>query len=77
MFGGHAYCRRLLAQVMPQVRELVPPEQVEAAWAWRSGRRQVEFHGPGGFFWHGQGCCRWYARAEGWQAYLRSVGDER
>lgn len=73
----HTFCRRLLATVMEDVREAIPSSEIEKAWGYKcSWPNSVEFHGPDGFYWHGQGCCVWHAKAQGWQAYLDHIGWE-
>ena len=73
----HAFCRALLREVMIEVRRKVAPAEIKAAWPWRSSlRRAADFHGPGGFYWHGAACCLWHARAKGWQAYLQNHAEE-
>ena len=72
MTDEHAFCRIMLRNVMQTVRERTTPAQRKAAWAWRyvDSHDNIEFHGPGDFYWHGRGCCKWIARANGWQAWL-------
>ena len=77
--ADHAFCRCLLKGVMEDVRKAVPAEAIKKAWGYRLkmfSKDHMEFHGPDGFYWHGQGCCVWYAKAQGWQAYLRKLEEE-
>jgi len=75
--GNHAFCCTLLAAIMEDVRKHVPVKDRKKAWAYKYtgfNAGTVEFHGPNDFYWHGQGCCKWTARTEGWSAYLRHIG---
>jgi len=78
MADKHTFCRLLLKDVMEDVRQHVSKENIKASWAWRSSsfRNTLEFHGPDGFCWNGQGCCLWHAKVQGWEAYLRKIGVE-
>ena len=64
--------------IMEDVRKHVDPELVKEAWAIRSTslvHPMVEFQIPTvKFHWHGQGCCVWYAKAQGWAAYMAFRG---
>lgn len=73
--GDHCttFCRCRLTQTMETVRQFVDVDERKKAWAWRDGRRHVEFHGPDGFYWYGSGCCLWYARTAGWENYLSRI----
>ena len=64
------FCRCALTETMNEVRKFVGVDERKKAWAWKDGRRHVEFHGPEGFYWYGTGCCLWNARTEGWRHYL-------
>lgn len=70
----HDFCRHLLGLVMEDVRDHTTVEQRKAAWAWKDGTGNVEFHGPGDFYWHGEECCLWAARSNGWSAWLAKNG---
>ena len=72
---NHEFCRFELSLIMRDVRQHTTAAQRKAAWAIRVlwGDR-VEFHGPDGYYWFGRRCCLWAARAEGWEAWMRSVG---
>jgi len=73
--ADHTFCRLMLRDTMKEVRSRVPKAEIKTSWAWhRHG--DVEFHGPGNFYWHGQGCCAWIAKAEGWQAYLMHLDEQ-
>jgi len=73
----HDYCREYLKEVMKDVRKYVPNMERKKTWAYKySYGNMVEFHGPHNFYWHGKGCCKYYAKAQGWQSYLRSIGVE-
>jgi len=78
MVNNHKFCRILLVEVMEDVRKHVSKEDIKSAWTWRSSsfRNTAEFHGPDDFNWHGQACCLWHARVQGWEAYLRKIGVE-
>lgn len=72
----HSFCRTLLCEVMKVVRKHVATKDIKAAWGYRYDDHlsHVEFHGPNNFYWYGQGCCVWVAKATGWGAYLKSIG---
>jgi hypothetical protein len=65
----------MLREVMVEVVKVTTPEERAATWAYRytSGlsKGTVEFHAPLGYYFHGQGCCKWYAKAEGWSEWVR------
>lgn len=70
----HNFCRQVLKEVMKDVRKHVPIEQRRKVHTYKfSGFGTGEFHGPNNFYWHGSVCCRWDARSNGWQAYLRHI----
>jgi hypothetical protein len=60
---------------MKEVRKHVDAGTIKKAWAYKyTGMNDtVEFH-CGDFYWHGRGCCLWYAKAQGWEAYLEHIG---
>jgi hypothetical protein len=72
--ADHTLCRLLLAQVMPWVNKVTTPAVRKACWAYifDGFNRQVEWHGPDGFYWHGSGCCKYLARYYGWMAWLEA-----
>jgi len=78
MFNDHTFCRILLKDVMVEVCKHVSKKDIKASWTWRSSslRNTTEFHGPDNFCWHGQACCLWHAKVQGWEAYLRKIGVE-
>ena len=69
---AHAFCRSYLKELLQDAGEHISKEDQKAAWTHKTGN-QWEFHGPNDFYWHGQSCCSWYAKAEGWTSYLRSI----
>jgi hypothetical protein len=76
-----SFCRSLLTVTMDTVKAIVEPEDIKAAWTWKSDRagannKHVEFHGPDGFYWSGRGCCLWSARTAGWNAYLQRLMNQ-
>ncbi len=71
----HAFCRNLLKLAMVDVRLVTSVAERKDAWVYGYEFDKFEFHGPGGFYWHGSACCKWDARAEGWYAYMRSLED--
>lgn len=74
MSDEHEFCRVLLREVMKDVLPLTTPAERKAAWAYRyDALNSVEFHGPGEFYWSGEGCCKWYARSQGWTAWMEAV----
>ena len=77
MSDNHAFCRALLREVMKDVCKHTTPEQRKASWAWRyDDGDTIEFHGPDRFYWHGRGCCKWNARADGWTAWMEQQDIE-
>jgi hypothetical protein len=70
------FCRSLLGSVMADVRKHTTAEQRRVVWTYHFMRDHWEFHGPGGFYWHGSADGGYDARAKGWAAYLRSKGVE-
>jgi hypothetical protein len=80
----HRFCRLLLKEVMAEVRQRVTPDTVNHSWGYKyQGERTCEFHinrcdeVPNSFYWHGQGCCVWAAKAEGWQKFLKQLDKEK
>lgn len=69
-----AFCRSLLAQVMPDVKKATTVEQRKAAWTYHFGHGHWEFHGPDGFYWHGSADNAYDARFHGWHAWLAKNG---
>lgn len=79
----HDFCRSLLKEIMPDVRKHVPVDRRKRVYVMdvSLGHKSFEFHLPGSkdeddFYWHGQACCKWHARYEGYLAYLTSIGAE-
>jgi len=71
---GHSFCRKLLAEVMKQVKVKVSKVEIESSWAYKNGVRSYEFHGPNNFYVHGLNAdCIWSAKADGWMKYLDSL----
>ena len=72
---NHTFCRLLLKEVMKTVRKHISKKDIEKSYAWKGSIfvRSMEFHGPNDFYWHGQACCLWHAKAQGWEAYLRKM----
>lgn len=74
----HSFCRVYLRKCMANVRaQNITEDTIKSSWGYKYiDSPQVEFHinkclqVPDGFFWHGRGCCRWIARADGWNAFL-------
>lgn len=59
------------------MREHTTVEERKRAWAYKfDGFNASEFHGPEDFYWHGNSCCKWHAKAEGWSAWLAKKEDE-
>jgi hypothetical protein len=75
-----ALCRDLLKQVMVDVRKHATPEQIKAAWVYKtteySASKHYEFHGPSGFYWYGRADGAYDARYKGWCAWLTKQGVE-
>lgn len=76
IFDDHSFCRTHLARVMVDVREHTTDEQRKAAWVYKYDDQGAEFHGPDNYYWYGRACCKWQARAEGWQDWMRNEGFE-
>ena len=76
LMGKHDFCRTHLRIVMEDVKRLTIAEQRKGAWVWHDGRQMAEFHGPDKFYWSGNACCKWEARAKGWEAWLREFHPE-
>jgi len=75
MITEHTYCRLLLKEMMKEVKKHVSKEEIKEAYAWKTSAFIAPgFHGPNGFYWHGQACCLWYAKVQGWTAYLKKIG---
>ena len=70
-------CYMLYNETMEDVRATITKDEVKQGRAWRDGRKYVEFHGPDGFFWSGQGCCVYMAKTAGWRAYLAKQENDR
>lgn len=71
MSKQHDFCRTLLKVTMDDVRAETTVEQRRDAWAYGPFIGDTyEWHGPGNHYWHGSACCKWYARAQGWQSWL-------
>jgi hypothetical protein len=66
-----SFCRALLAQIIPDVKAS-GKRVVKDAWVWCAGRDHWEFHGPDGFFWHGNASNAYDARYKGWSAWLEN-----
>ena len=77
----HTFCRLYLAVIMVEVRKKVDAEIIKKTWTIKCSLGGVEFHinkckaVPEGYYWYGSACCCWEGRAQGWQAYLESVGE--
>lgn len=63
------FCRILLKNVMEDVRQLASAEQRKAAYVYNYCDGQWEFHGPDGYYWHGEADNAYHARAQGWMAW--------
>ena len=69
------FTRYLLAEAHKLVRKHAPHVKLRKdAWVYDLGRDHWEFHGPGGFYWHGSASNAYETRYKGWMAYLRHVG---
>ena len=69
MTSSHSFCRLLCTETMKDVRPLASTVDRKAAWAYR-GDLGAEFHGPDGFYWSGDACCLWSAKASGWAEWV-------
>ncbi len=76
--SDHDFCRTHLRLTMEDVRKVTTAEQRKVAWGYHyRGTQNVEFHGPDQFYWNGRGCCKWSARAKGWNAWLQHRNEEK
>lgn len=64
------FCRRLLTLALADIRPLTTVAERKEAWVYHFGRGHWEFHGPKGFYWHGDADNAYDARAKGWHAWL-------
>ena len=71
--SNHAFCRKLLQEVLKDVRAQVRPAEIKKAWAYKSSFGGFEFHGPDGFYEMAKGDCLWSAHADGWEKYLTGL----
>lgn len=74
-----AFGRAMVAQAHKAVKTAFPDTNlVKDAWVWCAGRDHWEFHGPGGYYWHGSATNAFEARYKGWMAWLRfkGIGEE-
>jgi hypothetical protein len=69
---NHLFCRLYLKEVMKDVVKHTTVEQRKASWTYlyEGFNNHGEFHGPDNFYWHGNACCRWEARAQGWLRWM-------
>lgn len=65
-----AFSRLMLSSVMEDVRKATTVEQRKSVWTYHFGSGHWEFHGPDGFYWHGEADSAYDARAKGWSAWL-------
>jgi hypothetical protein len=66
-----SFSRELLRLVQRDVKSFAPNVKVRKdAWVWCAGRDHWEFHGPDGYYWHGNADNAYEARANGWRAWL-------
>lgn len=70
------FCRALLRAVMVDVKQHTNAAQRKSAWTYHFNGDHWEFHGPGGFYWHGSADNATHCRAQGWSAYLAAQGVE-
>jgi hypothetical protein len=64
-----AFSRALLAQIIPDLKA-AGYRVTKDGWVWCAGRDHWEFHGPDGFYWHGNAGNAYEARYHGWSEYL-------
>jgi len=85
---GHEFCRGSLKAVKEELRGKIPPRLLKNAWVHKCtslAKPTFEFHIPKcpdlpqGHYWSGQACCRWHAKALGWQDYMQkwNIGKPR
>ena len=66
----HLFCRQLLALIMEDVRSHTTPAQRKTSWTWKSGR-DAQFWVEDECIWQGHAHCKWAARYNGWDRWLR------
>lgn len=69
------YSRACLNFTLADVRRHRPGIQVSAAWVYKTGRGQWEFHFEK-FYWYGRAQSALDARAAGWSAWLTKENAE-
>lgn len=67
-----AFTRSLLREATALVRSHFPDVKLRDAWVYRFNRDHWEFHGPDGFYWHGNADGAYHARYNGWMAWLET-----
>ena len=80
----HHFCRILYKQVIKDVRQKVDKNIIKHSWGYKySGNDTVEFHInkcnelAQGYYWYGQGCCVWYAKAKGWLNFIEGLTNDK
>jgi len=78
---SHEFCRENYKSIMKEVRKKVDRATIKSAWGRVNksfGKKHGEFHiNKNDFYWQGQAHCVWDAKAKGWQAYLRSLEEDK
>ena len=68
------FCRTMLGGVHAEVKKHFPDVKLKAAWVYKTGRQDWEFHGPDDFYWYGEADNAYDARSKGWLSWLRKMG---
>lgn len=64
----------LLREATALVRKHFPDTKIRDAWTYHFHSGHWEFHGPDGFYWHGNAENAYDARYHGWMAWLKTKG---
>lgn len=69
MADQHDFCRMLLKMAR---RDLTTDQrrEIRGSWSYMLSDNHGEWHGPGGFYWHGSADCAYDARAKGINAWV-------
>lgn len=70
---NHEFCKKLEAEFRKDIGL-----KMSSFWTHKNktaGKILFEVHGPDKFYWCGQSCCAWGARADAYDAYERHLRD--
>ena len=71
-----AFCRKLLALTMQDIRKVTTAAERKGAWVYGYGSDNWEFHGPDGFYWWGYAANAYDARSKGWSAWWAKLEQD-